>query len=163
MGTTNARKVLAGEDLQASCYRCHELKPLKGAEKAWQGSRLFSETACDTCHTTGGRKGASYGPDLSDAGSFLGLKEIQAAIENPKADLVNSIMPKFGLSPEEIKAISYFLKSRVKEPYYETPMMRMAKQVSRNGWRRKNCQTGSRREGPTKGKEMPGMPQVRRV
>ena len=92
------------------------LKPLKGAEQAWQGSRLFSETACDTCHTTGGRKGASYGPDLSDAGSFLGLKEIQAAIENPKADLVNSIMPKFPLSPDEIKAISYFLKSRVKEP-----------------------------------------------
>ena len=125
---TNARKVLAGEDLQASCYRCHELKPLKGAEQAWQGSRLFSETACDTCHTTGGRKGASYGPDLSDAGSFLGLKDIQAAIESPKADLVNSIMPKFSLSPEEIRAISYFLKSRVKNPYYETPMIRMAKQ-----------------------------------
>jgi mono/diheme cytochrome c family protein len=104
------------------------LKPLKGAEQAWQGSALFSETACDTCHTTGGRKGASYGPDLSDAGSFLGLKEIQAAIENPKADLVNSIMPKFSLSPDEIKAISYFLKSRVKESYYETPMIRMAKQ-----------------------------------
>jgi mono/diheme cytochrome c family protein len=123
-----ARKVLAGEDLQASCYQCHELKPLKGAERAWRGSRLFSETACDTCHTTGGRKGASYGPDLSDAGSFLGLKEIRTAIENPKADLVNSIMPKFPLSPDEIKAISYFLKSRVKESYYETPMTRMAKQ-----------------------------------
>jgi mono/diheme cytochrome c family protein len=37
-------------------------------------------------------------------------------------------MPKFSLSPEEIKAISYFLKSRVKDPYYETPMIRMAKQ-----------------------------------
>ncbi len=29
-----ARKILAGEDLQASCYRCHELKPLPGAEEA---------------------------------------------------------------------------------------------------------------------------------
>ncbi|MDH4264736.1 MAG: hypothetical protein OEW45_03770, partial [Deltaproteobacteria bacterium] len=37
-----ARRVLSGEDLQASCYRCHELKVLKGAEKAWDGFRLFS-------------------------------------------------------------------------------------------------------------------------
>ena len=57
-----ARKVLAGEDLQASCYQCHELKPLRGAEKAWQGSRLFSETACDTCHTRSGEKGCQLWP-----------------------------------------------------------------------------------------------------
>jgi cytochrome c2 len=126
-----ARKVLAGEALQASCYQCHELKPLRGAERAWQGSRLFSETACATCHTTGGRKGASYGPDLSDAGTFLSLKQIQTAIENPKADPENSIMPKFSLPPEDVNAISYFLKSRVKDPYYETPMVRMAKQRER--------------------------------
>jgi cytochrome c2 len=120
-------KVLSGEALQASCYQCHDLKPLKGAEKAWKGSKLFSEAACDTCHTTGALRGASYGPDLSDAGSFLGLKQIQTAIENPKAEPENSIMPKFSLPPEEVKAISYFLKSRVKDPYYETPMMRLAK------------------------------------
>lgn len=122
-----ARKVLAGEDLQASCYQCHALGPLPGAEKAWQGFRLFSENACDTCHTTSGRRGSSYGPDLSDAGSFLGLRQIKMAIENPKANLENSIMPKFSLTPEEVKALTYFLKSRIKEPYYETPMMRLAK------------------------------------
>jgi mono/diheme cytochrome c family protein len=122
------RRVLMGEDLQARCYVCHELKPLKGAEKAWQGSVLFSETACDTCHTTGVFKGASYGPDLSDVGSSLGLEQIRRVIENPRAELASSIMPKFSLSPEETKAISYFLKSRVKNPYYQTPMMRMAGQ-----------------------------------
>jgi cytochrome c2 len=122
------RKVLTGEDVQSSCYQCHELKLLRGAEKAWNGVRLFSETACDTCHTIGGGRGASYGPDLSDAGSFLGLMQIRTAVENPKADLENSIMPKFGLSPEEVKALSYFLKSRVKQPYYETPMMRLLKE-----------------------------------
>lgn len=63
------RKVLSGEYLQASCHSCHPLKPLKGAEKAWQGYLLFSDTACDTCHTAGGVTGASYGPDLSEAGS----------------------------------------------------------------------------------------------
>jgi len=40
-----ARKVLAGQDLKASCYRCHDLKPIPGAEKAWQGFQLFSTNA----------------------------------------------------------------------------------------------------------------------
>jgi cytochrome c2/cytochrome c553 len=123
-----ARKVLGGEDLQASCYQCHELKPLRGADKAWQGAQLFFETACDTCHTSGVGRGGNYGPDLSGAGSFLGLVQIRTAIENPKAILESSIMPKFSLSPEEVKALSYFLKSRVKEPYYETPMTRLFKE-----------------------------------
>lgn len=122
-----ALKVLAGEDLQASCYQCHELKPLKGAEMAWEGFQLFSENACNTCHTIGGLKGSSYGPDLSDAGTFLGINQIKTAIENPKANLESSIMPKFSLTPEEVKALTYFLKSRIKAPYYETPMIRLWK------------------------------------
>jgi mono/diheme cytochrome c family protein len=83
--------------------------------------------ACDTCHTVDGLAGGIYGPDLSGVGSSLGLRQIQAAINDPKADPENSIMPKFSLSPEQIKAISYFLKSRMKESLYETPMVRMVR------------------------------------
>ena len=122
-----ARKTLAGKDLEAGCYRCHELKPLRGAEKAWQGFQLFSQNACGTCHTVEDVGGGRYGPDLSMVGSLLGLKQIQSAIEEPRAEPENSIMPKFSLSPGQIKAISYFLKSRVKDPFYETPMTRMVK------------------------------------
>ncbi len=123
----DARKVLAAGDLQASCYQCHELKPLKGAEKAWEGFQLFLANACDVCHNVDGLGGGRYGPDLSAVGSFLGLKQIQTAIEDPKADPENSIMPKFSLSPEQIKAISYFLKSRMKESFQETPMAKMVR------------------------------------
>jgi cytochrome c2 len=122
-----ARKVLAGENVQASCYRCHDLKPLPGAEKAWEGYQLFSMNACDACHNVDGLAGGIYGPDLSAVGSSLGLRQIQDAINDPKADPENSIMPKFSLSPEQIKAISYFLKSRMKESPYETPMIKMAR------------------------------------
>lgn len=121
----DARKILAGEDLQASCYKCHELKPFPGAEKAWEGFQLFSLNACDTCHNVDGLGGGRYGPDLSEVGSLLGLKQIQGAVEDPKADPENSIMPKFSLSRAQIKAISYFLKSRVKDPFFETPMVKM--------------------------------------
>ena len=72
-----ARKVLAGENVQASCYRCHDLKPLPGAEKAWEGFQLFSMNACDTCHNVDGLSGGIYGPDLSAVGSSLGLRQIQ--------------------------------------------------------------------------------------
>lgn len=126
-----ARKVLAGPDVQASCYRCHHLKPLPGAENAWEGYQLFLTNACDTCHTVEGAGGGRYGPDLSQVGSFLGLKEIQTAIEDPRSDPENSIMPKFSLSPEQIKSLSYFLKSRVRNPFYETPMIRAAKMKAR--------------------------------
>jgi mono/diheme cytochrome c family protein len=119
-----ARKVLGGQEMQASCYRCHKLTPLPGAEKAWQGFQLFSANACDTCHNVDGLTGGRYGPDLSEMGSFLGLKQIQKAIEDPKADPENSIMPKFSLSPEQIQAIAYFLKSRTSESLHETPMIK---------------------------------------
>jgi len=57
---------------------------------------------------------------LISAGRFLvGSQSDPTAINDPKADPINSIMPKFSLSPEEIKAISYFLKSRMKESPYE--------------------------------------------
>ncbi len=122
VSSNGARRLLAGEDLQASCYRCHELKPLRGAEKAWQGFQLFSANACDTCHNLDGLAGGRYGPDLSGIGSSLGLKEIQAAIDDPKAEPENSIMPKFSLSPGQIQMIAYFLKSRTRESFHETPM-----------------------------------------
>ena len=41
-----ARTVLKGKELQASCYRCHDLQPLPGAERTWRGYRLFLEKAC---------------------------------------------------------------------------------------------------------------------
>jgi cytochrome c2 len=121
-------KVLSGKEVQAACYRCHELQPLKGAEGPYAGFRLFFDNACGLCHRTGATGTAGYGPDLSDAGSYLSLKQIRASIENPKEALENSIMPKFSLSPEETTSIAYFLKSRIKDPYYETPMTRLATQ-----------------------------------
>jgi cytochrome c553 len=94
--------------------------------------------ACDTCHNVDGLAGGIYGPDLSAVGSSLGLRQIQAAINDPKADPVNSIMPKFSLSPEQITGISYFLKSRMKESPRETPMIKrvsVKRQIQTDGKR----------------------------
>lgn len=118
-----ARQILAGKDLQGSCYRCHHLAPLPGAEKAWRGYELFVENACDTCHTlSAATTGGHYGPGLNDVGSYLGLKALVEAIREPKREPVNSIMPRFSLSASQARSLAWFLKSRVKDPFYATPM-----------------------------------------
>jgi mono/diheme cytochrome c family protein len=126
-----ARTVLKGKELQASCFRCHELRPLPGAERAWNGYRLFLEKACDTCHHVAGLgEGGRFGPDLSTIGSHLGLAQIEEAIREPKKAPENSIMPRFPLSGGQVTQLGTFLKSRVKDPLYATPMQVQAGRVA---------------------------------
>ncbi len=125
-----ARTVLKGRDLQASCYRCHELGPLPGAEAAWRGYKIFLQKACDTCHHIAGLgQGGRFGPDLSTVGSTLGLPQIEEAIREPKKEPANSIMPRFPLSGSQVRQLGWFLKSRVKDPFYATPMQLQVGQV----------------------------------
>jgi mono/diheme cytochrome c family protein/cbb3-type cytochrome oxidase cytochrome c subunit len=121
------RRVIKGKDLQASCYTCHELAPLPGADKAFRGARYFTDNACDTCHHLAGfGLGGRFGPELSAIGSTLGLDAIEEAIREPKSEPVNSIMPRFPLSKGQVQSLAWFLKSRVETPFYTTPMVRRA-------------------------------------
>lgn len=129
-----ARQVLVGRDLQASCFQCHPVGPLPGAKKAWRGYQRFLAKGCNTCHHVSGLgRGGSYGPDLSYVGSMLGIDLLQQAIRDPKADLPNSIMPRFPLSKGQARNIAYFLKSRVKQPLYATAMQIQAGQIKLPG------------------------------
>ena len=125
-----ARNVLSGRDLQASCYTCHELSPLPGAQGAWRGYELFLENACDTCHgLSAAVPGGRYGPELAEIGSYLGIDMIIESIRDPKKDPPNSIMPRFPLSQGQARNIAWFLKSRVNNPFHATPMEIMAGRV----------------------------------
>lgn len=120
---SGGRNILAGEDLQASCFRCHLPGPLVGAEQAWQGYQQFFARACNTCHVVRpGSRGGFYGPDLSGIGSVFGLPAIQEAIREPRKSPVNSTMPRFPLSKNQVRQISYFLKSLRGTPLYATPL-----------------------------------------
>jgi hypothetical protein len=52
----------------------------------------------------------------------VGLESIQEALRNPKANLPDSIMLRFPPSKGQTQKIAYFLKNRVKDPFYATPM-----------------------------------------
>ncbi len=122
-----SRAILSGPDVQAACYRCHRLGPLAGAERAWNGYRLFRDMACDACHhvATVGR-GARYGPDLSHVGTYLGLEQLVTAVADPRRGAGAFGMPRFPLSDAEVRDLAYFLKSRVENPAHSTPMQQRA-------------------------------------
>lgn len=117
------RRVLSGQEVQGRCFACHELAPLAGAERPWQGYELFRQKACSLCHPLDGLPTAGYfGPDLSRIGSQFGLDRLLSAIRDPRSDPPNSIMPRFPLSRSQAQDLSLFLKSRVADPLYATPM-----------------------------------------
>lgn len=117
------RRILSGAEVQGRCFACHELTPLQGAERPWQGYELFRQKACSLCHPLDGlATGGYFGPDLSQIGSQLGLDRLLTAIREPRSDPANSIMPRFPLSRRQAQDLSLFLKSRVADPLYATPM-----------------------------------------
>jgi len=125
-----ARRLLKGRDLQASCYRCHPLQPLTGAEQAWAGYRLFLQKACDSCHPLVGLQGSGRtAPDLSAVGDHLGVEELVTAIRDPARDPVNSTMPRYPLSKRQARKLALFLKSRTARPLFRTPLQNL-KQTS---------------------------------
>ena len=120
---SGGRDILTGEDLQASCFRCHPPGPLPGGEEAWQGYQQFFAKACNTCHVfQPNAPGGYYGPDLIRIGTVFGLAAIQEAIREPRKAPVNSTMPRFPLSKKQVRQVSYFLKSLRGTPLYATPL-----------------------------------------
>jgi mono/diheme cytochrome c family protein len=129
IGGRDARRVLRGGEIEASCFTCHDVSPMPGAQRAWSGYRLFIENACGACHTISAADiGGLYGPPLHAIGTYLGLAQLREAIREPRKSPPNSIMPRFALSEEEVNRIALFLKSRVAKPFNATPM------ALRAGW-----------------------------
>ncbi len=123
-----ARVVLNRRTIQASCYRCHPLQPLTGAEQAWQGYRLFLQKACDSCHPLAGlQQSGRYGPDLSAVGDHLGVTQLVEAIREPDREPLNSLMPRYPLSKRQARKIAIFLKSRTARPLFQTPLAQLRK------------------------------------
>lgn len=116
---------LKGKDyLQANCAQCHTEGDFAGTPLVKKGRELFFASNCYGCHRIEGLSDGTIGPDLSDVGRKWKLDYLWGRIADPKSILATSIMPKFNLKDEDIKALVVFLKSRKGKNFTETEIQR---------------------------------------
>lgn len=119
-----APKLKGKEYMQANCAQCHTEIAFPGTPLVTKGRELFFSSNCYGCHRIEGLSDGTIGPDLSDVGKKWKLDYLWGRIADPKFILATSIMPKFNLKEEDIKALVVFLKSRKGRNFAETEIQR---------------------------------------
>ena len=112
--------LLGKEYMQANCVQCHTDEDFEHAPYVQRGRELFFDRACYGCHRIEGLSESTLGPDLSEAGKIHSLDYLWESIDEPRANLATSFMPRQKLTDDEIKALVIFLKSRRGKNYSET-------------------------------------------
>ena len=72
------------------------------------GQRLFQEKGCIGCHSVAG-KGGTIGPALDDVGLRRSPEWMIQHFREPQAVTPGTVMPKFGFTEEEARALTDFL------------------------------------------------------
>jgi cbb3-type cytochrome oxidase cytochrome c subunit len=73
-----------------------------------QGQRLFVQKGCIGCHSVGG-VGGKVGPALDDVGVRRSPEWIMQHFRDPRSVTPGSVMPKFGFTETEARALTEFL------------------------------------------------------
>ena len=120
----HAPKLKGKEYMQANCAQCHTDVDFPGTAQVNRGRQLFFSNNCYGCHRIEGLSDGTIGPDLSDVGRKWKLDYLWGRIADPKSILATSIMPKFNMKDDEIKALVIFLKSRKGRNFAETEIQR---------------------------------------
>ncbi len=115
------KPLLKGYYAQSSCGRCHPIKMelplsanLAGAEKFFEGWRLFRENNCTGCHKLKNyERPVRIGPALSLINKKVSREWLIGWLKNPKDYLQNAKMPVFKLSDEKIGYIADYLMEEV--------------------------------------------------
>jgi mono/diheme cytochrome c family protein len=81
---------------------------MKVIPSADQGRRLFQQKGCIGCHSLGG-KGGKTGPALDDVGLRRKPEWMMQHFRDPQAVTPGTVMPKFGFTETEARALTEFL------------------------------------------------------
>jgi mono/diheme cytochrome c family protein len=73
-----------------------------------EGRRLFLQKGCFSCHSVGGQ-GGKIGPNLDDVSLRRSPDWIMKHFRDPQAVTPGSVMPKFGFSEIQIRALTEFV------------------------------------------------------
>ncbi len=72
------------------------------------GETLVAQKACLGCHIIG-PAGGQVGPSLNGIVDRKGVKSVRQKLRDPTFDNANSMMPNFGLTTEQVEAITAYL------------------------------------------------------
>ncbi len=81
---------------------------MKVIPSAAQGQRLFQQKGCIGCHSVGGQ-GGKIGPILDDVGLRRTPEWMMQHFRDPQSVTPGSVMPKFGFTEAEARALTEFL------------------------------------------------------
>ena len=81
---------------------------MKVIPSAALGQRLFQQKGCITCHSVDG-KGGAVGPALDDVGLRRKPEWIIQHFRDPQSVTPGSLMPRFGFSESELRALTEFV------------------------------------------------------
>ena len=102
------KPMLARNDLEVSCPKCHTDRWLPGFDRYNAAMDLFYEHGCLSCHKVRGR-GGDIGPDITKAGEIHDAKWHFAHFKDPKSVVETSEMPNAYLSDEQAQLLTFLM------------------------------------------------------
>jgi len=102
--------LLRGTLIESGCAKCHGTG-LAQTPHLRHGAELFHSKACYGCHKIEGRSEGKLGPELTRVGAKWPVGYLEESITVPKANNVESIMPTFAVTKEELEDLVIYLKS----------------------------------------------------
>ncbi len=124
--------LLKDDYIESGCAKCHPAPYLESTPILRQGAALFQTKACYGCHKIEGVSDGKLGVELTRVGAKWPKEYLRESIVEPKANNIESIMPKMELTEDEIKAMTIYLMSLTGENLMQGPV---TKYVSVKNWK----------------------------
>ena len=100
--------MLASEEMDRSCPKCHIEPSLPEAGRYNQAMDLFYEHGCLSCHRVRAR-GGDIGPDISNAGNIHDAEWHFKHFKDPNSVVETSEMPNANLSDEQAHQLTFLM------------------------------------------------------
>jgi predicted CXXCH cytochrome family protein len=100
--------MLADNELERSCPKCHTDRWLPDVDRYNAAMDLFYEHGCLSCHKVRGR-GGDIGPDITKAGEIHDEQWHFKHFKDPKSVVETSEMPNEDLSDEQAKLLAFLM------------------------------------------------------